>query len=68
MYEPVVSSWPVGFLAMYMTLLSSYAVNTYPDLEKRKLLQQALSIGVLIFSAMILWNAFGVEAFLRSIL
>lgn len=68
MYEPVVSSWPVGVLAMYMTLLSSYAANTHPDVDKRKVLQRAFSIGILIFCAMIFWNAFGAEAFLRSIL
>lgn len=68
MRNSAMTIWAIGILAMYMTLLSSYAVNTYPDLGKRRVLQRVFAIGFFIFCAMIIWNRFNLEVFLRSIL
>lgn len=59
MREWITNTWAIAFLAMYMTLLGSYAINTHPDPGKRKMLQRFFSAGLMVFFAAIIWNTFG---------
>lgn len=57
MHEWITNTWAIALLAMYMTLLSAYAASTHPEQGKRKVLLRLFSAGIILASALFIWNA-----------